>query len=452
MIVRITKPNGWTVLNADDPLVREMRLGVQGAAVVLFPGSREPVPGRGSRRGRPGDHGGRRARSWSWAGASTRCGSIAVADVPLTLAGASRVNVSNVLAATAAAIAIGVPLDAVREGLRSFGSDAEHNAGRLNVYLVGGIAIVLDLAHNEASLESLLEVAALAAAAGRPALRGARHGRRPDRRGDPRDGRDGRQRPPTGWSWPAGSSTSAAGPGRDGGDLAGRRGGGRACCRSTRPPTSSPVSCTSWTPRAARRLGDRGVRAGAARGDGRGGPAPRRRRAAARRRSPRGSGPPGADVPAGTADGATAPGSPDDITPAARPRRQPPPRRPPPWSVMHDAVGVLRRAVHRVERPSDRRRCCGSCARLPAGTTHQVALPHVRGLAADERLGRCRRRRSGSGRCARASRARSRPPTGIVMITSWVCSPVHSTRRKSALCSATVAIVKWSCRRVARHG
>ena len=84
---------------------------------------------------------------------------VPVPDVPLTLAGASRVNVSNVLAATAAAVAIGVPLDAVREGLRTFGSDAEHNAGRLNLYRVGGIAIVLDLAHNEASLASLLEVA-----------------------------------------------------------------------------------------------------------------------------------------------------------------------------------------------------------------------------------------------------------------------------------------------------
>ena len=59
---------------------------------------------------------------------------IDVADVPLTLAGASRVNVSNVLAATAAALAIGVPLDAVRAGWQRFTAGAEHNAGRLNVY------------------------------------------------------------------------------------------------------------------------------------------------------------------------------------------------------------------------------------------------------------------------------------------------------------------------------
>ena len=35
------------------------------------------------------------------------------------------------------------------------------------------------------------------------------------------------------------------------------------------------------------------------------------------------------------------------------------------------------------------------------------------------------------------------PPGGMVMMTSWVWLPVHRTRRKSALCSATVAMVKW---------
>ncbi len=82
-----------------------------------------------------------------------------VAGVPLTLAGTSRVNVANALAATAAALAAGASLGAVRRGLATFASSAEQNAGRLNVYAIGDVVIVLDLAHNEASLESLLEVA-----------------------------------------------------------------------------------------------------------------------------------------------------------------------------------------------------------------------------------------------------------------------------------------------------
>ncbi len=158
VIVRITKPSGWTVLNADDPLVRAMRsvsrakpwffspdrdnpylddaLEAGGRAITVIDGQ-IVILGRGHD---PTDV-------------------IALADVPLTMAGASRVNTANALAATAAAIAIGVPLPAVREGLRTFTTGAAHNAGRLNVYRLGGRAVVLDLAHNEASLESLLAVA-----------------------------------------------------------------------------------------------------------------------------------------------------------------------------------------------------------------------------------------------------------------------------------------------------
>jgi len=159
VVARITKPGGWTVLNADDPLVRAMRqvsrarpwfyspdpdnpfldeaLEAGGRAITVIDGD-IVVLGRGLD--------------------PTRV--IAVRDVPLTLAGASRVNVSNVLAATAAALGVGASLEAVRNGLQTFTADAEHNAGRLNVYLVDSIAVVLDLAHNEASLASLLEVTA----------------------------------------------------------------------------------------------------------------------------------------------------------------------------------------------------------------------------------------------------------------------------------------------------
>jgi cyanophycin synthetase len=43
-------------------------------------------------------------------------------------------------------------------GLRSFLPDAEHNPGRMNFYSLGEISVVMDLAHNEVSLEAMIEI------------------------------------------------------------------------------------------------------------------------------------------------------------------------------------------------------------------------------------------------------------------------------------------------------
>jgi len=79
-----------------------------------------------------------------------------LADVPMTLAGLSRHDVANALAATSAGLAVGLPREAVLEGLRTF--SAQDNPGRMNLWDVGGSVLVLDLAHNEESLSALLSV------------------------------------------------------------------------------------------------------------------------------------------------------------------------------------------------------------------------------------------------------------------------------------------------------
>ena len=43
-------------------------------------------------------------------------------------------------------------------GLRSFRPDAEHNPGRMNFFSLGEVTVVIDLAHNEAGLEALIEI------------------------------------------------------------------------------------------------------------------------------------------------------------------------------------------------------------------------------------------------------------------------------------------------------
>jgi cyanophycin synthetase len=156
-IVRITRPSGWVVLNADDPRTLAMRRQSR-ARPFLF--ALDPdAPGL------------REAQSEGGRAATVLDGDLVVLDhgrverllplldVPVTLAGLSAPNVANALAAAAAGIGVGLPRRAVLEGLRTFRPDPAQNPGRMNVLDLDGRTVIVDMAHNEASLHALLEVA-----------------------------------------------------------------------------------------------------------------------------------------------------------------------------------------------------------------------------------------------------------------------------------------------------
>jgi cyanophycin synthetase len=157
VVSRITRPGGWAVLNGDDPRVYAVRGSLQARPWVF---SRDPD----SPAVRETLSAGGRATTVidGWLCVLT-AGSdpdplLEVADIPMTLAGLSRFNVENALAAASAALGVGLPRNAVVEGLRSFRPDAEHNPGRMNFFSRGELSVVVDLAHNEAGLEALLEI------------------------------------------------------------------------------------------------------------------------------------------------------------------------------------------------------------------------------------------------------------------------------------------------------
>ena len=162
IVTQATRPEGWVVLNGDDPRVWAMRTRIKARpwAFSLDPDSpalRESLAagGRGVtvldgdivvlHPGADPDH------------------LAAILDVPVTLSGLSEHNIANALAATAAALGLGLPRQAVIDGLRTFAPDPAHNPGRMNVYSYplpdgGAATVIVDLAHNEAGLEALLRV------------------------------------------------------------------------------------------------------------------------------------------------------------------------------------------------------------------------------------------------------------------------------------------------------
>jgi cyanophycin synthetase len=85
---------------------------------------------------------------------SRRTGLAHVDDVPQSWDGQAGFMVANVLAAVAAARALGVTAGDIRDALTSF-EPGRDNPGRMDVFRIGQVPVVLDYAHNAAALSAV---------------------------------------------------------------------------------------------------------------------------------------------------------------------------------------------------------------------------------------------------------------------------------------------------------
>jgi cyanophycin synthetase len=154
VVVRLVRPGGLVVLNADDPNVARQATRVR--ADVLFitqDPTRQTVVDHLARGGRALL---RIEDAIVHAVGDTREKVIDLRDAPITWGGVARHMVENAMCAAGAALGLGLPLEQIAAGLRTFRSDVRSNAGRLNVFRLHGTIIVVDYAHNESGLEALI--------------------------------------------------------------------------------------------------------------------------------------------------------------------------------------------------------------------------------------------------------------------------------------------------------
>ncbi len=157
-VCRITRADGWVVLNADDPYVAAVARRVR-AKVAWFsmdlPGA--TVLARHRAAG---------ARAYALAdghmvahedGAAVPF--LAITDLPVALGGHAPHNVANALAAAAGARALGATLAQIADGLHDFRPSAALSPGRMNLFALGRRTVIVDFAHNEAGTEAILGVA-----------------------------------------------------------------------------------------------------------------------------------------------------------------------------------------------------------------------------------------------------------------------------------------------------
>lgn len=163
LVVEVVHKDGSSVLNADDPRCAEMRERA-GGRIVFF-----------SMHG--GDDGPEHLREHIAEGgvavvlqAGVRGDMIAIYHdeqyipllwthlIPATLEGKARVNVANALAATAIAYSLDIPIETIRQALRTFTTSFYQTPGRLNIFDEHPFRVIMDYGHNPAALEQMVDL------------------------------------------------------------------------------------------------------------------------------------------------------------------------------------------------------------------------------------------------------------------------------------------------------
>ena len=152
-------PDGASVLNADNSYTVEMARTARGEIIFFSVDEENPVIRDHLReRGkavvlRPTRHG-----EMLTLIEHRRDTSLLLAEeIPATMDGRVRVNIQNAMAAAAAAFALDVQLEYIRNALRTFTSSFFQTPGRFNLLEIDGRKVLLDYCHNVAGLESMAD-------------------------------------------------------------------------------------------------------------------------------------------------------------------------------------------------------------------------------------------------------------------------------------------------------
>jgi cyanophycin synthetase len=155
VIPRAVSSKGFTILNAEDPLVYRMREISDGTVVCFSMDENNANIKKRAERGRIScvyENGYVTILKGKWKVRVEK-----VTNIPLTYGGRAEFMIQNVLAATLACFVHGVSLEDLRVGLTTFNAGTAQTPGRLNFVEVGDVTVLMDYAHNPAGLRGLAD-------------------------------------------------------------------------------------------------------------------------------------------------------------------------------------------------------------------------------------------------------------------------------------------------------
>jgi cyanophycin synthetase len=153
VVAESVQPNGYAILNADDPRVAAMAAHVVGkvAYFTMDPDSalvRSHIQQGGIAAIYEQGYVAIYQQDWLMRIESVK-------DIPLTLGGRAPFMIANVLAASLAAFVQGVSVEDIRSALHSFRASSDQTPGRMNLFNLGHYHALVDYAHNPAGYEAV---------------------------------------------------------------------------------------------------------------------------------------------------------------------------------------------------------------------------------------------------------------------------------------------------------
>jgi cyanophycin synthetase len=153
VIVQNVAPTGYAVLNAADPIVAAMAPTCPGNVIFFAADRHHPLMATHRAQGKRTvyvDGNAIVAAEGAWRER------VSLQHVPLTRGGSITFQVENVMAAIAAAWAVGIQWETLKSGLASFVSDAHNAPGRFNVMDYKGATVIADYGHNPDAMRALV--------------------------------------------------------------------------------------------------------------------------------------------------------------------------------------------------------------------------------------------------------------------------------------------------------
>ncbi|MES2242709.1 MAG: cyanophycin synthetase [Pseudomonadota bacterium] len=153
VIVQNVAPTGYAVLNAADPIVAAMAPTCPGNVIFFAADRHHPLMATHRAQGKRTvyvDGNTLVAAEGAWRER------VPLNSIPLTRNGSISFQVENVMAALAAAWAVGVTWETLKSGLASFVNDAHNAPGRFNVMDYRGATVIADYGHNPDAMRALV--------------------------------------------------------------------------------------------------------------------------------------------------------------------------------------------------------------------------------------------------------------------------------------------------------